>query len=116
VLHDAQDRPTGIMRSESGENMNKGFDGLYPLIAGACTEQQKRILLGHISSPEEIFSPVGLSAVDMTSSYYIADGYWNGSVWFSHQWFFYKTMLDLGKTELAYRIAATRAEDMEKGS
>jgi hypothetical protein len=107
VLHNAQDRPTGIMRSESGENMNKGFDGLYPLIAGACTEQQKRILLGHISSPEEIFSPVGLSAVDMTSSYYIADGYWNGSVWFSHQWFFYKTMLDLGKTELAYRIAAT---------
>ena len=36
-------------------------------------------------------------AVDMSASSYRDDGYWNGAVWFSHQWFFWKTMLDLGE-------------------
>lgn len=107
VVHDEAGRPVGILRDAHGENLNKGFDGMYPLIAGACTKEQTRRLLGHLSSAGEIFSPVGLSAVDMSSGYYQSDGYWNGSVWFAHQWFFFKTMLDIGRPNLAFRIAAT---------
>ena len=107
VVYDDRLRPTGFLRDEHGENLNKGFDGLYPLIAGACTPEQEQTLVGHLTSPREIFSPVGLSAVDMTSGYYQDNGYWNGSVWFSHQWFFYKTMLDMGRRDAAFKIADT---------
>lgn len=107
VLHDENLEPAGILRTESGENLNKGFDGMYPLVAGACTPEQTRRIVGHLASREEIFSPVGLSAVDMTSRYYQPNGYWNGSVWFAHQWFFYKALLDNGQTGLAFRIADT---------
>lgn len=107
VLHDEALEPKGIMRSETGENLDKGFDGLYPLVAGACTPAQRQRLLAHLESEKEIFSPVGLSAVDRTAGYYQDNGYWNGCVWFAHQWFFYKTMLDLGRADTACKIAET---------
>lgn len=107
VVHNEQGEPTGILRNEQGENLNKGFDGVYPLVAGVCTEHQKNILLEHLKSTKNLFSKVGLSAVDMSSSYFQDNGYWNGSVWFSHQWFFFKTMLDLGETDFAFKIADT---------
>ena len=107
VVYDDQLRPTGFLCNEHGENLNKGFDGLYPLIAGACTPEQEQTLVDHLTNPHEIFSPVGLSAVDMSSGYYQDSGYWNGSVWFSHQWFFYKTMLDMGRRDVAFQIADT---------
>ena len=49
----------------------------------------------------------------MTASYYFDDGYWNGNVWMSHQFFMWKTMFDLGETEFAFEIAR-RALDMWK--
>jgi hypothetical protein len=107
VIHDADEKPIGFMRNKDGENMNKGFDGVYPLIAGACTNHQKDVILGHLKSPKELFSPVGLSAVDMSAGYFINNGYWNGSVWFSHQWFLFKTMIDIGETDFAFKIADT---------
>ena len=55
----------------------------------------------------------GISTVDQSAPYYRPDGYWNGAVWMPHQWFFWKTMLDLGRTEDAWRIART-ALDMWK--
>jgi hypothetical protein len=45
--------------------------------------------------------------------YYRIDGYWNGAVWMPHQWFMWKTMLDLGRTDLAWKIAE-RALDVWK--
>lgn len=60
-----------------------------------------------------MWSKSGISAVDMSASYYFNDGYWNGNVWMSHQWFLWKTMFDLGEADFAFEIAK-RALDMWK--
>ena len=52
-----------------------------------------------------MWSNAGISAVDMSASYYFDDGYWNGNVWMSHQWFIWKTMLDNGEADFAFDIA-----------
>ena len=105
VLHDKDYNPTGFMLTEDGENLNKGLDGIYPIIAGACNDEQKKAILGHLQSEKEMLCPYGISAVDMSAGYFMVNGYWNGNVWFPHQWFIWKTMLDLGETEFAYKIA-----------
>ena len=107
VIHDENGDAKEQYRNEQGENLNKTMDGIYPIIAGAVTESQKARILTHLKSDDEMFSPVGISAVDKTASYYITNGYWNGNVWLSHQWFVWKTMLDLGETDFAFRIAKT---------
>ncbi len=106
VVHGERKAPVGVYKTADGENLSRGMDGVYPLVAGVCDERREDILLRHIFSEREMFSPVGISAVDMSASYYRDDGYWNGNVWFSHQWFLWKTMLDLGRGDLAYRIAS----------
>ncbi len=105
VLHDENYEPTGIFKTEDGENVNKGLDGIYPIIAGVCDENQRSRILGHLKNPKEMLSPYGISAVDMTAGYFMVNGYWNGNVWFPHQWFIWKTVLDLGETEFAHTIA-----------
>ncbi len=107
VIHDENGNPKEQYRNAKGENLNKTMDGIYPIIAGAVTENQKNRILAHLKSDDEMFSPVGISAVDKTASYYITNGYWNGNVWLSHQWFVWKTMLDLGETDFAFKIAKT---------
>ncbi len=105
VLHDEKGEPTGILKTDGGENANKGLDGIYPIIAGVCNEKQKECIISHMENPEEMCSPYGISAVDMTAGYFMVNGYWNGNVWFPHQWFIWKTMLDCGKADFAYKIA-----------
>lgn len=107
VLHGKDGMPVGVMRRDNGENSNKGMDGLYPLIAGITTSHQTHRLLEHLQNPKELWTPVGISAVDRSAGYYLPNGYWNGNVWFPHQWFVFKTMLDLGEGEFAYQIAHT---------
>jgi hypothetical protein len=107
VLHDRQGQASGILRHESGVNFNLGQDGVMPLLAGICTPTQEERLLGHLQSPQRLWTPIGLSTVDQTAPYYRHDGYWNGAVWMPHQWFLWKTMLDLGQTDFAYKIAHT---------
>ncbi len=107
VLHDADGRPVGQLCTEEGENLNKTLDGVYPLLAGAVTGRQQERLLAHLKSEQEMFTSVGISAVDRTASYYIPNGYWNGNVWIAHQWFVWKTMLDLCETDFAWKIAET---------
>ena len=107
VVHDKDGNPQAQLRANDGENLNKTMDGIYPLMAGAVTEAQKERILGHLKSDTELFTPVGISAVDRTAGYYLPNGYWNGNVWLSHQWFVWKTMLDLGETDFAYKIAET---------
>lgn len=110
VLHNEQGEPVGFFKNDKGENLNKTMDGIYPIVAGAVTQRQKEIILSHLKSDSEMFSPVGISAVDKSASYYITNGYWNGNVWLSHQWFVWKTMLDLGETDFAFKIAVTALE------
>ncbi len=114
VVHDKEKKPLGIFKTDSGENLSKGMDGIYPLIAGICTEEQEERILRHIFSEKEMFSRVGISAVDMSAGYYQPNGYWNGNVWFSHQWFIWKTMFDLGRSEEAYRIAKTALDSWKR--
>lgn len=110
VIHDAHGNPVEQFRTQDGENLNKTMDGIYPLIAGAVTPTQRERILGHLKSEQEMFTPVGISAVDRTAGYYVTNGYWNGNVWLSHQWFVWKTMLDLGENDFAWKIASTALE------
>lgn len=111
--YDENGNITGFMRTENGENFNKGMDGVYPIVAGAVSGERKERLLAHIKNPNEMWSAAGISAVDMSASYYHNDGYWNGNVWMSHQWFLWKTMFDNGETDFAFEIA-NRALEMWK--
>lgn len=112
-VYDDDKNYQGIFTTADGENYDKGMDGVYPLFAGAARGERKEKLLAHLKNPKEMWSKSGISAVDMTASYYFDDGYWNGNVWMSHQWFMWKTMFDLGETDFAFEIAK-RALDMWK--
>ncbi len=105
VLHDENLRPYKKFTTPDGENVNKGLDGIYPIVSGICTAEQKEKILSHLKSEREMLSPYGISAVDQTASYFKVNGYWNGNIWFAHQWFLFKTMLDLGESDFAYEIA-----------
>jgi len=107
VVHDKDGNPSHILKYEDKVNYNMGFDGAYPLIAGICTDEQKQKILSLLESDKHIWSPFGLSAVDQSAPYYRIDGYWNGTVWMSQQWFFWKTMLDVGEADFAFKIAKT---------
>lgn len=107
VMHDDHGRPVGFLRDENGVNLNRGLDGVYPLEAGICTPEQECRLFAHLTDPDELWTPIGLTAVDRSAPYYRLDGYWNGAVWMPHQWFFWKTCLDLGQEDLAWKIART---------
>ncbi len=111
VVHDDSGAPKEFLRHESGANFNMGLDGASPLVAGACSSSQKETLLAHLKNPGRLLSRIGLSAVDLSAPYYRRDGYWNGAVWFPHQWLFWKTMLDMGEADFAYQIA-TRGLDL----
>ncbi|TVY11747.1 MGH1-like glycoside hydrolase domain-containing protein [Paenibacillus cremeus] len=114
VCHNEQGEPEGILQYNNEVNYNMGLDGAYPLVAGICDARQTELLLGHLFDEEEIWSPIGLSAVSQKAPYYNIEGYWNGTVWMPHQWFFWKTMIDLGRLDLAYQIAETGLEVWER--
>ncbi|MBQ7118495.1 MAG: hypothetical protein IJN88_09820 [Clostridia bacterium] len=105
VLHDENYEPTVKYTTPEGENLNKGLDGIYPIIAGVCDENQKKKIIAHLTNDKEMHTPYGISAVDMSASYYKINGYWNGNIWFPHQWFIWKSMLDCGESDFAYDIA-----------
>ena len=107
VCHDQAGQPVGILRHASGANFDMGLDGAYPLVAGICTSEQESRLLGYLMSKEHMWCCSGISTVDQSAPYFRGDGYWNGAVWMPHQWFFWKTLLDLGQAEAAFRIAQT---------
>jgi len=105
VVHDESGNPTGYFKDASGQNYNMGLDGAYPLLSGICTPGQQDILLNKIFSPTNMWTPSGICVVDQSAPYFRNDGYWNGAVWMPHQWFMWKTMFDLGRPDLAWKIA-----------
>lgn len=107
VMHDKDGNATGILKHSSGTNFNRGLDGCSPLIAGICTPEQQHSIVAHLFTKGELWSDQGITAIDQTAPYYNKDGYWNGRVWMAHQWFIWKTMLDLNEPEKAVRIAKT---------
>ncbi len=114
VLHDEEGNPTGIFKYKDGTNFNMGLDGVSPLVSGICTPEQNEILIGHIFSSDELWTNVGISTVDQSAPYYKEDGYWNGAVWFPHQWVMWKSLLDNGRGEEAYKVATTALKTWEK--
>jgi len=115
VKHNEKGEPTGFFRdSASGKNYNMGLDGAYPLISGICTPEQQETLLNRIFDTTRMWTPSGIGVVDQSAPYYHIDGYWNGTVWMPHQWFMWKTMLDLGRCDLAYKIAKTALDVWKK--
>ena len=105
VLHDAAGSAKALFRTDAGVNYNCGLDGVYPLVSGVGTPAQTARMLAALKSPAGLWSQAGLSAVDQSAPYYRKDGYWNGTVWMPHQWFFWKSMLDLGEGDFAWRLA-----------
>ncbi len=110
VRHDEQGQPVGILRHESGQNFNRGLDGVSPLVAGICTPAQEQRLVEHLMSERALWTDYGVTAVDQSATYYRPDGYWNGAIWMSHQWFMWRALLDLGRGDDAHRIAQTALE------
>ena len=107
LLHDPSGDAADILRTEQGLNYDMGLDGASPLFADACTESQKELLWQKLQSPEHLWCACGLSTVDQSAPYYRRDGYWNGAVWMPYQWMFFKSALDAGLADFAYRIADT---------
>ncbi len=114
VIHDNNGSPKDIYRYKDGSNFNKGIDGISPLIANISSCNQTRTMIKHIFSPHELWTEIGVSTVDQSAPYYRSDGYWNGTVWFPHQWTIWKALLDLGEGEKAYQIAKTALDTWEK--
>ncbi len=107
VEHDEAGNPKDVLRHESGQNFNMGACGVYPFFAGICSRKQETRLLEHMMSERHLWTRIGMTTVDRSAAYYKPDGYWNGAVWFPHQWFFWKSMLDLGYGQEAEKIAQT---------
>lgn len=107
VLHDEAGQPIGLLRTANGENANKTLDGVSPLVSGITSTEQTAAMLRNLKDPARLATPMGITAVDRSASYYRPDGYWNGTVWFPHQWFMWKALLDQGEHAYAWQVART---------
>lgn len=110
VEHDETGQVIGVLRAPGGENANLGLDGLSPLVTGALLSYERDALIARLFSPDHMWTGIGISTVDVSASYARSDGYWNGAVWMPHQWFMWKTCLDLGLGSEAWKIARTALE------
>ena len=107
VNHKGFGQSNSILKYNDSINFNMGLGGASPIIAGICDDNQTYKIVSHLKTKGEIWSDMGLSTIDQTAPYYNKKGYWNGHVWMPHQWFFWKSMLDLGEDDFAHQIAIT---------
>lgn len=105
LVHGEDGEPKGFLRYSDGTNYNCGLDGVYPYIAGISDGPQSEKILDNIKNG--LMTEYGISAVDTRAPYYSESGYWNGSVWFPHQWILMRALLDRGESALAVKIAKT---------
>ena len=106
VFHDDEGNALDILRMENGENMNMGMDGAAPLYAGACNDQQREALISKLLDKTRLWTKLGIS-VDQKAPHAYTNAYDNETVWISHQWFFWKALLDLGYGQEAFELANT---------
>ncbi len=106
VFHNEKGEALDILRSENGENMNMGMDGATPLFAGACNDHQRRLLIDKLLDKTRLWTKLGIS-VDQKAPHANVNAYSNETVWISHQWFFWKALLDLGLGQAAWEQANT---------
>ena len=106
VKHDKKGNVTGILRNEDGTNMNMGMDGASPIIAGACNAHQRKLIVDKLLDKTRLWTKEGIS-VDQAAPHANTNAYSNETVWMSHQWFFWKTLLDLGYGQEAFDLANT---------
>ena len=104
VLHDQAWAPTGLLRNHQGLNLNCGFDGIYPLVAGGGKAPHQERLLSHLKREDELLTPYGLTAVSQSAPYFSLQGYWNGGVWYPHAWYFGRALLDCGEGEFLHEL------------
>ena len=115
LVHDSAGNASHFfMDSVSGKNFNMGLDGAYPILSGIVSPAQEKVLLEKMFSPKHMWTDVGMSVVDQSAPYFRLDGYWNGAVWMPHQWFMWKTMLDINRPDLAWKIAKTGLDTWKK--
>ncbi|TKG96888.1 hypothetical protein EYV94_00195 [Puteibacter caeruleilacunae] len=104
VKHNEQGEVIDILRSENGENMNMGMDGASPIIAGVCTDAQREVIVEKLLDKTRLWTKLGI-CVDQKASHANVNAYANETVWISHQWFFWKSLLDLGYGQEAWELA-----------
>ena len=110
VRFDEPGNPVGILRSEAGENLNRGLDGITPLVAGFLDQRQRELVFSLLNSERHLWTEIGISTVDRSASYFRRRGYWNGAVWMPHQWLLWKSLIDYGRFDMVVRIAQTALE------
>jgi len=114
VQHDRKGCPNGFLCDASGINLNLGMDGIIPLTAGICSQEQVERMVERLFDPAGMWTPIGITSVDQRASYYRHDGYWNGAVWFPHQWMIWKSLLDHGYGDEAWQLASTALQLWQK--
>lgn len=114
VVHDENGQPESFYTYKDGTNFNKGLDGVSPLVGGCCEKYQADILIDNLFDPARLWTPYGFSTVDRSAPYYDMSGYWNGSVWFPHQYFLWKSLLDNNRPDLAEKLAFAVLDTWEK--
>lgn len=102
--------------TDEGVNYNMGIDGISPILTNICTQEQKEILVNHIMTEGEMWTPYGITAVAMDAPYSRPDGYWNGKVWIPHQWFIWKAFIGHGYLAEAENIAMTALRIWERNT
>lgn len=107
VVHDAKGNVKGRFLQEDGTDWNMGLDGLSPLIAGAVTPEQDRLLWKRVMSEKHFRTKTGISTVDLSAPYFRLDGYANGANWTAFEYFLWKSALDCGRLDDAWNLASS---------
>jgi hypothetical protein len=105
VEHDAEGHAIGFFRHQSGENYNRGFDGIIPLVAGGLPEEHSAKLIELFFDENELWTPWGGTTVSKRAAYYSDSGYWNGAVWMPHNVMIWRALRELGEVEKARKLA-----------
>lgn len=110
TVHDEKGNYKGHFLMEDGTDWNMGLDGVSPLICAAVTKKQHQKLWQKLRSEKHFRSLTGISTVDMSAPYFKSDGYANGVNWTAFEYFLWKSSLDEGEFEDAWKIAKSALE------
>lgn len=113
VIHDEERNYKEKLRC-GALNANMGIDGVSPIVTGDLTAEQLEKVGKLLMTEGRLWTKYGITAVDQTAPYFRSDGYWNGAIWFPHQWFYSMAFLDYGKGGNTVKIAQTALNIWER--